>query len=93
MLDWARLDAVHAEAGGIPLVLHGASGLPDEMLTRAVRAGITKFNVNTEVRAAATAARAAASAEQRDLLDGMGLSVDAMAAVVEAKMRSFAPVG
>jgi len=90
-LDWARLDAVRAEAGGTPLVLHGASGLPEGMLTRAVHAGITKFNVNTEVRAAATAARAAATAEGRDLLDGMGLSVEAMSAVVEAKMRAFAP--
>ena len=52
-LDWARLDAVRAEAGETPLVLHGASGLPDDMLRRAIRAGICKFNVNTEVRAAA----------------------------------------
>lgn len=91
VLDWARLDAVRLAAADTPLVLHGASGLPDEMLTRAVKAGICKFNVNTEVRAAAVQARAAATAEKHDLLQGMSMSVDAMAVVVEAKLRAFAP--
>jgi len=91
VLDWARLDAVRLAAADTPLVLHGASGLPDETLTRAVKAGICKFNVNTEVRAAAVQARAAATAEKHDLLQGMSMSVDAMAVVVEAKLRAFAP--
>ena len=95
-LDWARLDAVRAEAGGAagtPLVLHGASGLPDDMIHRAIRAGICKFNVNTEVRAAARAAVATRAAEGRDVLDVMGGAVEAMAPVVEAKMRAFAVEG
>ena len=91
VLDWARLDAVRAEAGETPLVLHGASGLPEEMLVRAVRAGVTKFNVNTEVRAAARSASAAAAAEGKDVLDGMGMGVDAMAAIIEEKLRAFNP--
>lgn len=49
-LDWNRLAAVRAEAGGVPLVLHGASGLPEADLRRAAAAGIGKVNINTELR-------------------------------------------
>ena len=90
-LDWARLDAVRREAGATPLVLHGASGLPDDMLHRAIRAGICKFNVNTEVRAAARKAVAAKAAEGKDVLDVMGAAVDAMVPVIIEKQRAFAP--
>ena len=48
-LDWTRLDAIRA-AVEVPLSLHGASGLPDEDVRRAVAAGVAKVNVNTEVR-------------------------------------------
>ena len=88
-LDWARLDAVRAEAGETPLVLHGASGLPDDMLRRAIRAGICKFNVNTEVRAAAVRGVAEASAAGGDVLDLMRAGADAMVPIVEAKLRAF----
>jgi len=54
-LDWARLDAVRA-AVDVPLSLHGASGLPAGDVVRAVKAGIRKANVNTELRAAYLAA-------------------------------------
>ena len=49
ILDWDRLDATRTAAGDTPLVLHGASGLPEAMVHRAIAAGVTKFNVNTEV--------------------------------------------
>ena len=88
-LDWARLDAVAAEAGTTPLVLHGASGLPDAMLARAIAAGVCKFNVNTEVRAAARAAAQQAAANGLDVLDAMKLSAVAMQPVVDAKLRAF----
>ncbi len=48
-LDWARLDAIRREVD-VPLSLHGASGLPDDDVRRAVAAGIVKVNVNTELR-------------------------------------------
>lgn len=48
-LDWERLDAIRA-AVDVPLSLHGASGLPDGDVRRAVAAGIAKVNVNTEIR-------------------------------------------
>ena len=91
VLDWARLDSVRAEAGDTPLVLHGASGLPEEMLHRAIRASICKFNVNTEVRAAARKAVAAKSAQGRDVLEVMGAATAAMVPVITEKLRSFAP--
>jgi len=90
VLDWPRLDAIRQSAGDTPLVLHGASGLPDHMLHTAIRAGICKFNVNTEVRAAAR--QAARDSASLDLLDAMAAGREAMAAVVEAKMRIFASI-
>ncbi|RIQ15696.1 class II fructose-bisphosphate aldolase [Jiangella rhizosphaerae] len=47
----------------VPLVLHGSSGVPDEELTRAVAAGMTKVNIATHLNAVFTAA-------VRDRLDG-----------------------
>jgi tagatose 1,6-diphosphate aldolase GatY/KbaY len=48
-LDWDRLDAIEAITA-TPLSLHGASGLPDADLRRAVAAGVRKVNVNAELR-------------------------------------------
>lgn len=91
-LDWDRLDAIRARApDDLPLVLHGASGLPIGMLHRAIRAGVCKFNVNTEVRAASRRAVKAASDREADVLDIMKENIEAMAAVVEAKIRAFSP--
>ena len=67
----------------------GASGLPESMLARAIAEGVTKFNVNTEVRAAARAATARASADGRDVLDVMGAAVDGMVPVIAEKIRAF----
>ncbi len=49
-LDWERLERIRA-AVTIPLSLHGASGLSDPDVERAVASGIAKVNVNTEIRA------------------------------------------
>jgi ketose-bisphosphate aldolase len=54
-LDWARLEAVR-DATPVPLSLHGASGLPEDDLRRAISIGVTKVNVNTELRDAYLAA-------------------------------------
>ncbi|TDC74490.1 class II fructose-bisphosphate aldolase [Streptomyces hainanensis] len=45
-----------AAATGVPLVLHGSSGVPDEELRRAVAAGMTKINIGTALNAALTGA-------------------------------------
>lgn len=50
-LDIRRLSEIH-EAVALPLVLHGSSGIPLELLQRAIRHGIRKININTEVSTA-----------------------------------------
>ena len=47
-LDLDLVARIHA-AVGVPLVLHGSSGVPDEQLAGAVRAGLTKINIATQL--------------------------------------------
>jgi fructose-bisphosphate aldolase class II len=51
-LDFPRIEGL-ARALGIPLVLHGGSGLPDEAIAEAIRLGIRKVNYYTEMAMAA----------------------------------------
>lgn len=46
-LDLDRLSAIR-EVVSVPLVLHGGSGIPDEMIKKAITLGVSKVNVNTE---------------------------------------------
>lgn len=48
VLDIKRIEDI-SKATGIPLVLHGGSGVPDEQLTAAIKAGIRKINFGTDV--------------------------------------------
>jgi ketose-bisphosphate aldolase len=52
----ARLDLDHlaelSEATGLPLVLHGGSGIPEDYVRRAIERGIAKINIGTEIRQA-----------------------------------------
>lgn len=50
-LDFARLEQIRAVVD-IPLVLHGASGVPDEMVRRCIDLGVCKVNVATELKIA-----------------------------------------
>jgi len=50
-LDFKRLLAIR-KLVDVPLVLHGASGLSETMISRSIQLGVCKFNVNTEVREA-----------------------------------------
>lgn len=52
-LDFDRLSAI-SDFSDVPLVLHGASGLPDYQVSRAVELGISKINFATELRVAYT---------------------------------------
>lgn len=47
-LDFEALSQIHDATGGLPLVLHGGTGIPDEMIKRAISLGVSKINVNTE---------------------------------------------
>ncbi len=47
-LSFETLEAVNNAVGEMPLVLHGGTGIPDEMITKAISLGVAKINVNTE---------------------------------------------
>ena len=93
-LDFARLERLRWMVP-IPLVLHGASGLPAPMVQRAIELGVCKLNVNTEVRDAYLAALAddLSAGERPDLLELMQAATAAMQAVVAAKLRLFGSAG
>ena len=48
-LDIERVKAIREATGGIPLVLHGGSGIPDEEVKAAIAAGVRKMNIGTDV--------------------------------------------
>ena len=47
-LSFETLDAIQAKTGDMPLVLHGGTGIPDDMIMKAISLGVSKINVNTE---------------------------------------------
>jgi tagatose 1,6-diphosphate aldolase GatY/KbaY len=93
-LDFQRLQAIR-ERVSVPLVLHGASGIPEDMVKRAIQLGICKLNVNTEVRNAYLRSLKGDLEPDRspDLTRLMGNAVDAMKTVVAEKIRFFGSAG
>jgi ketose-bisphosphate aldolase len=79
-VDLERLDRI-AAVTPVPLVLHGASGLPDHDVQAAVRAGMAKVNINAELRRAYLDALAWALAEGGD--DIAALQTRAIAAMID----------
>ena len=47
-LSFETLDAIQQLTGDMPLVLHGGTGIPDDMIKKAINLGVAKINVNTE---------------------------------------------
>ena len=47
-LDFEALEKIHEATNGIPLVLHGGTGIPADMIKKAISLGVSKINVNTE---------------------------------------------
>jgi tagatose 1,6-diphosphate aldolase GatY/KbaY len=92
-LDFPRLQQIRQRLS-IPLVLHGASGLPAEMVTRSIQLGVCKFNVNTEVRQAylKTLKSSVCAGELTDLLAVTEAAIAAMQAVVTDKLTLFGSV-
>lgn len=91
VLDWPRLRQLR-QAILTPLSLHGASGLPDEDLRQAMRLGITKVNVNTELRAAyfdLLQQQLTAHAAGLRLLDLQNRLIDAQARVCQNKLQTY----
>ena len=55
-LSFETLAAVQELTGTMPLVLHGGTGIPDDMIKKAIDLGVSKINVNTECQLAFAAA-------------------------------------
>jgi tagatose 1,6-diphosphate aldolase GatY/KbaY len=89
-LDFKRLASIAASVS-IPLVLHGTSGLPDKLITRAIAHGVCKFNVNTEIRIAYThrLSRLFTDGAIPELVDVMRDGIEAMQQPIKAKIRLF----
>jgi tagatose 1,6-diphosphate aldolase GatY/KbaY len=92
VLDMERLSEIQRLVK-VPLVLHGASGLPVNTIRQAIELGVCKFNVNTEVREAYLNTLAETGAKKRDLLDVMKQATSAMQEVVCNKLQEFGSCG
>lgn len=90
-LDFDRLLAIKGKVS-IPLVLHGASGVPDDAIRRACQLGITKINIDTELRVAFSSAvrdTLVSNPKEIDPRKILGPAREAMKRVVKEKMRLF----
>lgn len=85
-LDLARIAELRATLD-VPLVLHGSSGVPDESLDAAVRAGMTKINVSTHLNGFFTRAVREALAAQPDAVDSRKYVRAGRAAIVPEAAR------
>ena len=99
-LDFEALDAIHKATDGIPLVLHGGTGIPEDMIKKAISLGVSKINVNTECQLSFAAATRAYIEAGKDL-QGKGFDprkllapgAEAIKATVLEKMELFGSVG
>ncbi len=94
-LDLERLAAIRA-CVPVPLVLHGTSGLPDQVIRAAIERGVVKFNVNTELRVAYFGALEKALAEPHggyDVIRLMTPVITAVKQVVKNKIEVFGSAG
>lgn len=85
-----------SEAVDVPLVLHGSSGVPDDELVRAVRAGLTKINIGTHLNATLTRSVRDALTDQARLVDPrkyLGPARDKVADEVERLLRLLSESG
>lgn len=90
-LDIERIRKVRA-AAGVPLVLHGGSGIADDDFREGIKAGISLVHINTEIRVASTNALRSYLAENPDESAPykiMKPTVEAMQKVIEARLCLF----
>ena len=99
-LSFETLDAIQAKTGDMPLVLHGGTGIPDDMIMKAISLGVSKINVNTEcqlVFAEATRAYIEAGKDKQgkgfDPRKRLAPGTEAIKAKVKEKMEIFGSVG
>lgn len=99
-LSFETLAAVSEKVGKMPLVLHGGTGIPADMIQKAISLGVSKINVNTECQLAFAAATRKYVEEGKDL-SGKGFDprkllapgTEAIKATVKEKMELFGSVG
>ena len=94
------LENVKAAVGDMPLVLHGGTGIPEDMIKKAISLGVAKINVNTECQltfAAATREYIEAGKDKSgkgfDPRKLLAPGADAIKATVKEKMELFGSVG
>ena len=94
------LDAIQQKTGVMPLVLHGGTGIPADMIKKAITLGVSKINVNTECQLSFADATRKYVEAGKDL-EGKGFDprkllapgADAIKATVKEKMELFGSVG
>ena len=98
-LSFETLDAIQQLTGDMPLVLHGGTGIPADMIKKAIDLGVSKINVNTECQLAFAAATRKYIEEGKDE-QGKGYDprkllapgFEAIKATVKEKMELFGSV-
>ena len=98
-LSFETLDAIQQLTGAMPLVLHGGTGIPAEMIKKAIDLGVSKINVNTECQLAfaeATREYVEAGKDQQgkgyDPRKLLAPGFEAIKATVKEKMELFGSV-
>ena len=99
-LSFETLEAVKKEVGDMPLVLHGGTGIPADMIKKAISLGVAKINVNTECQLSFAEATRKYIEEGKDQ-QGKGFDprkllapgAEAIKATVKEKMELFGSVG
>ena len=94
------LESIKKAVGDMPLVLHGGTGIPEDMIKKAVSLGVAKINVNTECQLTFAAATRAYVEAGKDL-EGKGFDprkllapgAEAIKGTVKEKMELFGSVG
>ena len=98
-LSFETLDAIQQLTGDMPLVLHGGTGIPDDMIKKAISLGVAKINVNTECQLSFAAATREYIEAGKDL-EGKGFDprklllpgTEAIKVTVKEKMELFGSV-
>ena len=98
-LSFETLDAIQQKTGDMPLVLHGGTGIPDDMIKKAISLGVAKINVNTECQLVFAEATRKYIEEGKDLA-GKGFDprkllapgFEAIKAKVKEKMEIFGSI-
>lgn len=99
-LSFETLAAVKEKVGNMPLVLHGGTGIPADMIKKAISLGVSKINVNTECQLSFAAATRKYIEEGKDL-QGKGYDprkllapgAEAIKATVREKIELFGSAG